>query len=265
MFDLKGCFYSPNTDDPDFLLHVFAEIYKLDSPILMMGGDFNSVIGPLDYQGTKPQQSSKKTSEMLSVMDEYGLIDVWRHFHPNLRQYTRHQKAPRVLSRLDFILVSSNFIDNCVSSKIIPGIQFDHSIVQFVFNDNQPKRAKGFWKCNCHYLHHDSDFINLIKEAIRDFKENHKDSDCNPNSLWDALKCYITGVCIDYSSRKKKERNRDKNKLLLDIDKIRTQLFNIVPPSVDNSLLTQLEELEDNLNKMYDYETKGLIIRSRIR
>ena len=239
---------------------------KLSSPILIVGGDFNYVIGQLDYQGARPQHFNCKNSETLNIiMEEYGLLDVWRHFHPNLRQYTRHQKSPRVLSRLDFILISSNFIDNCTSSTILPGLQSDHSIVQISFNDNQLKRGNGFWKLNSHYLHHDSDFINVIKNTIREFKENHKDSECNPNILWDSLKCCITGVCIEYSSRKKKERNNEKNKLLLDINNIKTQLSSIVPPPDDKSLLLRLEKLEDELNKIYDFETKGLIIRSRVR
>ena len=206
--------YAPNQDDPAFLLEVFAEIDKLESPVLIVGGDFNAVIGPLDYQGTRQQHFNKKTSEMISViMEEYGLVDIWRSFHPTLKQYTRHQKSPRVLSRLDFILISSNFLNNCVKSKILPGIQSDHSIVLVQFNDNKPLRGKGYWKLNCHYLHHDSDFINLIKENIKEFKHNHQDSECNPNSLWDALKCSLTGVCIQYSARKKKERNREKKKI----------------------------------------------------
>ena len=256
--------YAPNRDDPDFLLKVFSEMDKLSSPFLIVGGDFNLVINSLDYQGTRSEHSNKKSSEMLSIlMEDLGLIDVWRHFHPLLRQYTRHQKIPRALSRLDFILVSSNFLENCVSSKIIPGIQSDHSIVQMLFNDNQPKRGRGFWKMNCHYLHHDDDFVKLIKEAIKDFKEIHKNSDCNPNIIWDSLKCVITGVSMEYSSRKKKERNNEKNKLLLEIDKIRLQTSNI--PVHDVHILTKLEELEEKLNKIYDFETKGLITRSRAR
>ena len=258
--------YSPNSDDPDFLLNVFAEIDKINSPILIIGGDYNCTIGPLDYQGTRSQHSNRKTSEMLSlIMEEYDLVDVWRHFHPSLRQYTRHQKSPRVLSRLDYILVSSNFIDNCVSSKILPGIQSDHSVVQASFNDSQPKRGRGYWKLNCHYLQHDSNFIKLIKDTIREFKENHKDSTCNPNILWDALKCCITDVCIRYTSKMKKERNSEKNRLLSDIEKIRTQLSNDAYINEDNSQILQLNELESKLNKIYDFETKGLVIRSRVR
>ena len=83
--------------------------------------------------------------------------------------------------------------------------------------------------------------------------------------MWDSLKCYITGVCIEYSSRKKKERNKEKNKLLKDINDIKTQISSIVPPSNDNSLFSRLDELQDKLNKIYEFETKGLIIRSRVR
>ena len=63
----------------------------------------------------------------------------------------------------------------------------------------------------------------------------------------------------------RKKETVKKNKLLLDIDKIRLQLSNTVPTSGDNSLLIQLEKLEDKLKKIYDFETNGLITRSRVR
>ena len=64
-------------------------------------------------------------------------------------------------------MASSDFIGNGVKSKISPGIQSDHSIVSIHFNDNHPLRGKGYWKLNCHYVHHDADFIKLIKEKIK--------------------------------------------------------------------------------------------------
>ena len=124
--------YGPNQDDPDFLLGVFGEIDKLNSSSLIVGGDFNTVISTLDYQRSKQHHSNIKSSEMLSVlMDEFGLCDIWRYFHPTLRKYTRHQKNPRVLSRLDCMLVPNNFVNNCVETKILPGVQSDHSVVFF--------------------------------------------------------------------------------------------------------------------------------------
>ena len=79
--------YGPNNDDPDFLLEVFAEIDQFDNEFLIVGGDFNTVIDHLDYQGSRQHHSNIKTSEMLSViMEEYGLCDVWRSFHPGLKK-----------------------------------------------------------------------------------------------------------------------------------------------------------------------------------
>ena len=50
-----------------------------------------------------------------------------------------------------------------------------------------------------------SGFILLVKKTIQDFKDAHKDSDCNPNIIWDSLKCTIAGVCIEYSVRKREK------------------------------------------------------------
>jgi exonuclease III len=67
---------------------------------------------------------------MLNILiDDYNLVDIWRHYHPNLRQYTRHQYNPKAMSRLDYILISEKSIGSCHKSKILPGVASDHSIV----------------------------------------------------------------------------------------------------------------------------------------
>ena len=130
------------------------------------------------------------------------------------------------------------------------------------FNDGHPPEGRGFWKLNCNYLHHDSDFIMLVKNTIHDFKEAHKNSDCNPNIIWDSLKCTIAGVCIEYSVRKRRERNGIKAKLMGEIEKVKIQMND--DPS-NESLISQLDSLNVDLNKILDFETKGLMIRSRTR
>ena len=88
--------YAPNSDDSNFLLDVFAEVDKLDNSFLLIGGDFNAVIGPLDYQGTRQQHCNVKASDTISlIMNEYNLCDVWRLFNPTLKStldIKRYQK-----------------------------------------------------------------------------------------------------------------------------------------------------------------------------
>ena len=191
--------YGPNKDDPDFYFEVFAKLDNLDSSRLIVAGDLNVALGPLDYQGSCPAHSNKNASEALvSLKDEFNLIDVWRNEHPRLRAYTRHQKNPPVLSRLDYILVSSNLADNVKHSEIVCGIKSDHSIVKCKIFTNSPPKGKSYWKLNCHYLRHDADFVSFIKNKISEFKDIHRDTDCNPHVVWDAFKCSVTGHCIQY-------------------------------------------------------------------
>ena len=256
--------YGPNNDDPDFFLEVFSRVEQFNYNSILCAGDFNAVISTvLDYQGTRNNHSNAKASDMINtLMEEFNLCDIWRNFHPNLKQFTRHQKIPKVLSRLDFILVSDNFINNCTQCKILPGIQSDHSVVTLVFKDARPVRGRGFWKLNCKYLHSDTDFIQTIKEKIDEFKTIHLGSLCTPNILWDSLKCTITGTCIQYCIRKKKERKAEKVRLLREVEEIDLKL------SLDlnnDKLVEEKEQLITQLNKILDQETEGLIIRSRIR
>ena len=201
--------YAPNEDDPEFFLEVFAKIDQFNQAPLIIAGDFNAVLGPLDYQGSRQKHCNIKASEIISLlMDEYNLKDIWRNFHPNLRHYTRHQSNPRVLSRLDYILISDTLVNNCLNSKISPGVQSDHSVVTLKFKDDQPSKGPGYWKLNCSYLHNDADFIMMVKQKINDFKVDHQNSQCSPNSIWDAKKCTITGVCMEYGARKKSLREK---------------------------------------------------------
>ena len=67
---------------------------------------------------------------------------------------------------------------------------------------------------------------------------------------------------MEYSARKKKERNATKSQLMDEISKLQAQ---IASDSRDSSLGEKLASLEADLNKIVDFETNGLIIRSRCR
>ena len=102
--------------------------------------------------------------------------------------------------------MSSHFADNIKNSEIVCGIKSDHSIVSCKVLIKDCPKGKGYWKLNCHYLRHDADFVSFIKSKISEFKEIHEDTDCNPHVIWDAFKCTITGHCIQYCSRMKKDK-----------------------------------------------------------
>jgi exonuclease III len=155
--------YGPNKDDPDFFIDLFSKLDNMDSSRLVIAGDLNIALGPLDYQGSLSSHSNTNSRNVFNaLMDEFNLIDVWRSEHPNSKTYTRHQKNPVALTRLDYIFSSSALINNVKSSNIISGISSDHSIVTAKISTDAPARGRGYWKCNCHYLRHDSVLLSLL-------------------------------------------------------------------------------------------------------
>ena len=262
--------YAPNKDDPDFFFDVFARLDNINQSHLLVAGDMNVALDHLDYKGTRPTHSNINSRNALnSLIDEFNLMDVWRNEHPNLRVYTRHQKNPPVLSRLDYILASNDLADNISNTNIISGVKSDHSIVKCKLSTNEPPKGKGYWKLNCHYLHHDADFVNFIKSKIVEFKDIHKDSSSDAHIIWDAFKCTITGHCIQYCSRKKLDREKVKKDLFDEIEKVKVKISDCdTDDGKDDEvsdLIATLSSLEEKYNTILDYETAGLIVRSRMK
>ena len=246
-----------NNDDPNFFLDLFAvldNMQNLNSSRLIVAGDCNFCLGPLDYKVSQSHHSNVNSKNIFdALMDKFNLVDIWRMDHPNVRKYTRHQKNPVALSRLDYIFVSSDLINSVNSSNIISGISSDHSIVAAKISKDVSARGRGYWKLNCHFLRHDAQFIESIKSKITEFKDIHSGSLANPNIIWDTFKCFISGHCIEYTSRKKRERAKAKSDLLDNIDKVKETIsefdeMTAAGPTLDQ-LVDELQSLEREIWK----------------
>ena len=101
-------------------------------------------------------------------------------------------------------------MNNCLDSKISPGVQSDHSVVTLKFKDDQPPKGLGYWKLNCSYLHNDADFIMMVKQKINDFKVDHQNSQCSPKRHMGCFKMHnnrgLYGVRCSEKERKKSSK-----------------------------------------------------------
>ena len=258
--------YAPNQDSPDFFLDLFFKIGDNDCTNLVVGGDLNIAVGPLDYKGSCSQHSNVKAKDIFCLLaDDYNLNDVWRLLHPLQKAYTRHQHNPLALSRLDYLYVSNNILANVTNCSISSGLASDHSLVSMDLSLGTPKRGRGYWKLNCYLLQKDADFIKFIKTKIEEFKIDNAKSACNPHVLWDSFKCTIAGYCMEYSARKKKERTNAKLKLDQEITRFKQMLNNTSNEQKCKETIEKISSLEKQLEEIHDFETSGAIIRSRAR
>ena len=81
--------YGPNTDDVDFYRKVKSKVGDNEQDHLVICGDFNLTLNPnLDSQNYLNLNNPRARLTVLDIIEEYGLIDIYRYFNPNKRRYT---------------------------------------------------------------------------------------------------------------------------------------------------------------------------------
>ena len=64
--------------------------------------DFNTPLSPLDK--SVRQKINRETRELIDVMTQMDLIDIYRTFHPNTKEYTLYSTPHGTFSKIDHIL-----------------------------------------------------------------------------------------------------------------------------------------------------------------
>jgi exonuclease III len=65
-------------------------------------GDLNTPLSPIDRSSR--QKISQETSELLHILDQLDMVDIYRVFHSKTRQYTFFSAAHGTFSKTDQIL-----------------------------------------------------------------------------------------------------------------------------------------------------------------
>lgn len=73
-------FYGPNEDDPQDIVDLELRLVEATAP-LILGGDYNILLDPiLDRSTRRDSAPVPKTRRALkNIMQDLGLVDVWRH------------------------------------------------------------------------------------------------------------------------------------------------------------------------------------------
>ena len=134
-------------------------------------------------------------------------------------------------SRLDYVLVSSDFEAFIIKSEIGIAYRSDHSPVSICLQFNNQKRAKGVWKFNNSLLS-DFEYINKVKKVIQEVlnEYNLESSDIEPDFedstfsinyqlLWEMIKLKIKRMTISHISYKKKEGDKQEREIEKSIQK----------------------------------------------
>ena len=256
--------YCPTKDNVSaqnlFLENIKSKIEEYSNINMIIGGDLNTYLDvKLDKKGGRKEEQSTYSNNIISLCEEYSLVDIWRTRNPDKMEFTRREKCKGglVQSRLDYWLISTSLTYQTVSSFIKPVNSSDHSILTLSIELIQSKqRGKIYWKFNNDLLM-DKEYTQKIKSII-EYVKNEVNIE-NKNTLWEYLKCQIRTDTIQYSINKAKKARELEKRLIERIE--------ILEKNLDGNETTYVEYLQCKLEweNIVKRKTQGIILSSKAK
>ena len=107
---------------------------KYNTSSIVIVGDWNLTLNPeLDCKNYKNINNPRARNEVLRIMNELNLYDVWREENLEEKLYTwkRKLEVDKIqMGRLDFFLLTENVLKYSCSENIVPGYRTDHSLIE---------------------------------------------------------------------------------------------------------------------------------------
>lgn len=254
--------YAPNDSQQQqkFLLTLNRYLVShTDVSNLIIGGDWNVTLQAIDKKGGIPWRQTVYRDKLVSMMEDIGLIDIFRKLNPTEKSFSYLSKALKVSSRIDFFLVSKPIINWTIKANTKISNAPDHKAVKLDLKILSEKRGPGLWKFN-NSLVEDNEYVKLIQENYPVICEKYADLK-DDRLKWELIKMEIRTLTISYSKHKAKQRRNRETEL-----QNRLEVLDRIISNCANS--TQLEEydcLKIELNRVYEAKGKGAIFRSKIR
>ena len=117
--------YAPNIGAPQYIRQTVTDIKGKIDINTVIAGDFNSPLTPTDR--SSKQKINKETQVLNDTLDQMGLIDIFRTFHPNA-EYIFFSSAHGTFSRIDHILGHKSNLSKFKKIEIMSSIFSDHRL-----------------------------------------------------------------------------------------------------------------------------------------
>ena len=123
---------APNIGTPQYVRQTLSdkkgEFYSNTTIV----GDFNTPLTPMDR--SSKQKLNEETQVLNDTLDEMGLIDIFRTFHPNAEEYTFFSSAHGTFSRIDHILGQNSNLSKFKKIEIISSIFSNYNAIRLDIN-----------------------------------------------------------------------------------------------------------------------------------
>ena len=199
--------YAPPGANWSFFGTIFDLMLTKARGLTICGGDLNVRLNPkLDSSGGSSPQSSSLRRKINSVLQDSGIVDVWRKLHPSIIDFTYFSSPHSTYSRIDYFLMVYKDVHMVISCGIGLMDISDHCPVQMKI-ELHFKRRILLWRLNASILN--GKMKDEIKEEIGKYLNENDNGEVSPPFLWDACKAVLRGKIIAKTAALKKEKNKE--------------------------------------------------------
>ena len=103
-------------------------------------GEFNTAFTPMNRSS---KQNIIRKHILNDTLDQMGLIDIFRTFHPNAEEYSFFSNAHGTFSRIGHILSHKSSLSKFEKIEIISSIFFDHNAMRLDINYRKKKKNRN--------------------------------------------------------------------------------------------------------------------------
>lgn len=118
----------PGSKKSDFK-DLFNLVTQESEGLVVCAGAYNVVLNRNIDITSVATCKHRLTNFMNTILQEVGLIDVWRTLNPQTRDYTHYSVTPVTYSRIDYFLINIEEIHNVTECKIGVADVSDHSLI----------------------------------------------------------------------------------------------------------------------------------------
>ena len=241
----------------DFLMG----IPQWETEEIIVGGDFNLFLdAELDAKGGRPTLKKRSVAKLISVIERFTLVDIWRVRNQNKRRYTFRQshQAGYLQRRLDYFFVSNSLQGNICETDIQVAFCTDHSPITLSLKPiNNLPRGRSLWKFNNSLLQND-EYLRKMKTVIVETEQQLDSEQIKDDQVrWEYLKFKIRDQTIAFS----KVLSANKRKEIFSLECKLLSLEKEFEFQESETYINTKKELDN----IYDQKAEGIRIRSRCK